>query len=126
MRVLILDDNELRHEVMGKKLRPKCAKLVQVRTCDEACKAMEDMDFDVMYLDHNLGDFMRVASGCVERTGVDVVRYILQHLGEARLPRMVVITSWNVEGAQRMRTLLRAANIEVKIEPFKIESWWEE
>ena len=54
------------------------------------------MDWDILYLDHDLGDF----ENGVERTGLDVMKWILNNLDHA--PRKVVCVSANPIGKKNI------------------------
>ena len=126
MRILVLDDNELRHEMMGKKLRDRGNEVVQAWNYAEAVQALDGRAFDTLYLDHDLDDFTLMMYGSLERTGVDVVLHLTRCIPKEKFPGLVIVHSWNIDGAHRMQCLLRSAGILVRLEPFKVDAWWGE
>lgn len=65
------------------------------RTYDDAVRMLRRYEWDVLYLDHDLGD----ADG---RTGYDL---LVQMRAEARVPADVVCISWNPVGKRRIQNL---------------------
>jgi DNA-binding response OmpR family regulator len=60
------------------------------RTYDDALRMLRSFEYDVLYLDHDLGD---------ERTGYDL---LMQIIAEDRVPRSVICISWNPSGRRRI------------------------
>lgn len=92
MRILILDDEEVRHTGFSKMLPGH--DLTHVYSYEESVVALEGAQFDIAYLDHDLG------VGCAE-TGYDVAMFIAG-MPEDKRPAKVVIHSHNPIGARRM------------------------
>lgn len=124
MRVLILDDNDERHEVFRERLIG-CDR-VHVHTFRECVDALREMPrFDVAYLDHDLNDFPAQYQsycggfyGAGEMTGTDVARYIARGMPREKVPAQIVIHSWNPDGALRMARVLADVGIVAVREPF--------
>jgi DNA-binding response OmpR family regulator len=66
------------------------------RTYDDALRMLRRYEWDVLYLDHDLGD----DDG---RTGYDL---LVQIRAENRVPREVVCISWNPVGKRRIVNLV--------------------
>lgn len=130
MLILVLDDQPIRHKVIGKMLKKLGHQTVHVKDYDEACKALKAAVYDEMFLDHDLEDYVDMdgnkydpdsgkSVGFFERTGLDVVHQIVAMPAE-RLPKRVVIHSWNPDGALKMKRALQANGIEVIVHPFDV------
>lgn len=108
MRILFLDDDQTRWELffeMAKKKHPD-ASITWVKTAKDAISALEaSMDWDQIYLDHDLADFHYRNQGASESTGQDVARYLVARFRNEGVPEpvpQVVVHSWNPEGSRRM------------------------
>lgn len=121
MKILVLDDNEQRHESFAQRFSRDCD-VTHVRTVTEALEALRDKSYDLVYLDHDLEDYQQsgMYGSSVELTGLDVARFI------ARMPEVVgqpptrvVVHSWNPAGARAMVSTLREAGIPTTYEPFQ-------
>jgi len=66
------------------------------RTYDEALRLLRSFDYDVLYLDHDLGE---------PRTGYDL---LMQLIADDRVPTKVVCISWNPVGRQRIEAAVQA------------------
>lgn len=122
MRILVLDDDEIRHEQFRDNLKEHS--VVHVYTAEEAGEALAKEKFDLVYLDHDLQDFQNNPSGygVVEQTGMDVARYIARYLAPQKHPSKVIVHSWNVSGGPRMVSVLRDAGISAVYQPFSGQS----
>lgn len=116
MRILILDDDDIRHEAFKWKLagRHDC---VHVHTVDEAVHALANHAvYDIAFLDHDLNDHQyssikSVSFSKIGLTGYDVASYIARELAPAQRPKTVVVHSWNTPGGDSMMMVLREAGI---------------
>lgn len=117
MRILVLDDLEVRHAVIGKMLRRREHEVVHVYNYDDAVSALRGERFDEMYLDHDLECYVQEMYGSRELTGAHVAREITA-LPAEKHPARIVIHSWNVDGARNMRSILQEHCIPVVIQPF--------
>lgn len=107
MRVLVLDDEEIRHTAIRAKL-PN-SEQVHVYTAEEAIEALDHQErFDIAFLDHDLGTVC---------TGREVTRLITE-LPWYHRPTTVIIHSVNPVGAQRMHAELVDMVDEVLVVPF--------
>jgi hypothetical protein len=112
MRILVLDDEQERHEGFARRF--KGHDVYHVYTYAQACAALaNNFRFDLAQLDHDLCDFWQdPETGCTyERTGEDVTKYIIDYIPEGLRPKRVVVHSWNPGGAQRMLELFRDAGV---------------
>lgn len=122
MRILFLDDMKIRQESFEMQI---IVHLDDVHVEDwrawngeQALKRLEERDYDVMFLDHDLGDDqysehrdgVRVVSKAL--SGTEVAEAIAL-LPVERLPKLVVIHSWNRYGADRMADILHRAGVKV-------------
>ena len=73
--------------------------------------------FDVVYLDHDLGEIADEPPHN-ELTGRVVAQYIASVLPPDKRPKQVVIHSWNIDGSKRMRDILQDAGLPVCLAPF--------
>lgn len=126
MRVLVLDDDEIRHKEFAKRFAGHQVKHVYRHT--EAVKALtEDERYDLVHLDHDLNDFINYdpenpGAGVVELTGMDTAVFITNRLDYDKQPFKIVIHSWNPAGAQRMLRHLNSEAIQgATYEPFTPE-----
>jgi CheY-like chemotaxis protein len=116
MLILILDDMQHRHDVIGHMLERKGHKIIHAMTYDQAIKLMQEFHFDGMFLDHDLQEFVRGAR--VERSGTHVAAFIANELPVSHRPKKIVIHSWSETGADRMEELLTGLDIVVEKRPF--------
>lgn len=64
------------------------------RTYDDALRMLRRFDYDVLYLDHDLGE---------PRTGYDLLKQLIV---DGRVPARVECISWNPVGRERIERLL--------------------
>lgn len=118
MRILVLDDDEQRHEIFAKRLRGNEVK--HVFTSSQAIEALQNAflaPFDLAYLDHDLGEKINDPYPR-EVTGDDVARWMVMELPIERRPKQIIIHSWNPDGARRMANRLYEAGFHVRREEF--------
>jgi len=106
MNVLVLEDNEER--VKQFKLRFPTANTVYTDVADEAIKQLENYEWDVLFLDHDLGGLVHVSSSD-DNTGAGVARWLDKHTD--RIPNLVIIHSLNPPGQSYIKSLLPGALI---------------
>jgi len=99
MRILLIDDQRNFNDVTR-----------VARTFDEGIRALQEGNWDLLYLDHDLGDTR--GSDLVPRpenkndwTGYDIMCWLEQH--PEKLPGRIVIVSANPVGVERMRLVVR-------------------
>jgi len=125
---LVLDDQQVRLQAFTTRLKHDVELGVRVVITDSFDVALEEASrekFDIMFLDHDLGDATdvnRIPSMYGESsrswTGEDFVRCLL-NLHKSRWPEEVIIHSWNPDGAKRMKCRLDDAGVSAVINPFK-------
>lgn len=121
MKILFLDDDDLRHEVFAEQAKAGGHEPFHAHTVDEFAGLIDLHDFDEVWLDHDLNDFQyeskgadMYGSGLLD--GTAAAHWLVSLLPERR-PQKVVIHSWNPPGANRMRAILEEGgfdNIEVE------------
>jgi CheY-like chemotaxis protein len=100
MRILILDDDPTRGMAFRRVLIGHLVTVVT--TAPEAIQRLAAEDWDATSLDHDLGDEQMVDSG--PGTGWEVARWLAEN--PTRIPKAVVLHSFNPPGRARMRDLL--------------------
>lgn len=113
LKVLFLDDDQNRHDAF----RPHCAhvELHAVYTAKEAIQKLGEHNFDVAFLDHDLGGDSFVPS---ERgdTGYQVAQYMSRQ--QPPVVRLCVVHSLNPAGSANIHGLLKQAGYSVVQCPF--------
>ena len=117
MRILFLDDMEIRHEGINK-IFPNY-KIDHAYTAEEAVFYLSSRKYDLVYLDHDLNDehYGQEPSHAQEKTGFDVAVFISQMDKDDR-PTQVIIHSWNPVGAERMKLQMHGLGMFVSCRPF--------
>jgi len=100
LKILILEDDINRIRTFAAKLSPDRFDVVFVTTARGATDHLEALDFDVVFLDHDLGGDVYVDPSN-ENTGSGVVRWILQNMESVGQPTFV-IHSLNTPAAEAM------------------------
>lgn len=114
MRVLFLDDDQRRHEVVKPLLvGHNC---VMVETAQEAIEALAGDRFDLALLDHDLGGKHYVDSED-PTTGYRVAEFI-SIMPPNHRPSLVVVHSFNEPGGKRMVHVLKDAGVNAEYVPF--------
>lgn len=114
--LLLLDDDPQRHAHYAEQYRRWT--ITHAYSYDECVRALDaaTTPFDVAQLDHDL-DWMQAAGlPSPVPSGTNVAEYIAK-LPPNRVPKTIVIHSWNRQGRARMAHLLRATRAEVTIKP---------
>jgi hypothetical protein len=110
MKILVLDDQEQRHDWFSARFSGHY--VVHARSVSEAISALSNLWFDRVQLDHDLGEWEVLDDETlVERSGMDVVRFITDELPRDRVPGAIVVHSWNPVGAQNMVNFMRDRGI---------------
>jgi CheY-like chemotaxis protein len=105
MDILILDDDLCRHEFFNMALIGHIVK--STTTAAETIEELKSNNFDVVFLDHDLGGQQMVESG--DNTGYEVAKWLSEHPN--RIPNQVIIHSFNPAGAKNMKAVLPQAAI---------------
>lgn len=117
MRILFLDDMEVRHEGINKIITN--GKIDHAYTVEEAKFYLNMHKYDLVFLDHDLSasHYGAEVSAIQEETGFDVALFISE-MDEDSLPTQVIIHSWNPAGAERMHKQLQGLGMFVSCKPF--------
>lgn len=117
MKILFLDDSEERIETAVRHFRDE--EVCITRTASGAIDLLgQEIDFDLVMLDHDLGGEAFVSSGR-EDCGMEVVRWIVKN--KPKIER-IVVHSWNSPAAEGMVGTLRMAGYHVAYKPFSTPS----
>ncbi|MBE3085374.1 MAG: response regulator [Bacteroidetes bacterium] len=103
MHILILDDEEIRLQTFRQKLIGHvvdCAKTTQ-----ETIKFLQEKEYSVLFLDHDLGGKQMVPSG--PGTGYEVACWLEAH--PERKPKTIYLHSFNEPGRTNMKRALPEA-----------------
>jgi CheY-like chemotaxis protein len=129
-RILILDDDDIRHDIWRESFAKAGHDVVCVHTIEAFQNVVENGSrFDLIFLDHDLNDhptlYQSVTKGGYRQTGKTAC-HILRALPTPKHPDHVIIHSWNDEGAIDMWKLLtddpgRAYSVIIK--PFPVVLW---
>jgi hypothetical protein len=118
-KILFLDDMQERHDVF--KDRALGCEIIPVYNYDEAVRAFEANTFDEVSLDHDLSTLSSLGIPDSEKTGLDVVLYMVEKIPVDKRPKKVYVHSWNPGGASLMvRELKKAGFKNVSYVPFKL------
>jgi hypothetical protein len=119
MRVLFLDDWDIRWARFHSRLKAPDVILHRAANADEAIKLLDEVDDDgyqYVFLDHDLDPGAYVGKP-QEKTGMHVVEYIVRH-AHAFKGTKFIIHSLNVSGArERMKLALEDAGLNAEIVP---------
>jgi CheY-like chemotaxis protein len=119
MKLLFLDDSQMRHNAFQRSLRGTGHQITAVMSADDACDAMKKTAFDVVFLDRDLNDFDGAGSGPGgdESTGEDVAQWMVDS-PHAKQPKQVVVHSVNPVGGPAILQILSAAGFRCGLAPF--------
>ncbi|MCK9567561.1 hypothetical protein M0R72_01265 [Candidatus Pacearchaeota archaeon] len=119
MRILFLDDNPARHDIMDAQY--PLDEIIHVYDIDTYRDALEKYDhFDMISLDHDLNDFEhRSYMGDSDLTGRDACGYLMKYLHKA--PAVIHIHSSNEEGARDMAEFLDSRGVKNRWKMFPVE-----
>jgi CheY-like chemotaxis protein len=114
-RVLILDDNPVRHAEFDRIFHG--LRLDHTWTAPEAIRKLDSSPrYDVVFLDYDLDRTTDPEPGC----GLDVAEHIAG-MAARKQPRRAYVHSWNESGRQLMATVLRDAGIPTTVRRFHIQ-----
>jgi len=125
MRILILDDEEVRHEAFSH--RYDGHEVVGATTYSQFIRYFsEGSPWDLIHLDHDLGEpptadsYVDGWGGVRAYTGIHAARTICE-AADHLLPREVIVHSQNPLGSQAMVAELRARGIISSRQPFDLK-----
>jgi CheY-like chemotaxis protein len=108
MRVLVLDDTDMRHEVFSE--RHKSDEVWHAYTHEAAVDILSSSQrFDRVYLDHDLR---------AQESGHDTAKFIAERLMERLRPIMVVVHTTNPCEGDKMVKVLKDLGVSAQYEPF--------
>jgi len=113
-KILFLDDSEERHDAAKKWHDVYWEDVTWCWTAKEAIDALKNKEFDIVFLDHDLGGEHFVNSER-EDCGMEVVRWIMQN---EPVIELIVVHSWNIPAAKRMTENLLDSGYSVSVSPF--------
>lgn len=103
MKILVLDDKEIRLRTF-ERLFPE-SEITHVETSKEAISKLDNEQWNLLFLDHDLGGQEMVASG--ENTGWEVADWLSKN--PIKKPPTIVLHSCNPDGRANMKALLPEA-----------------
>jgi len=126
MRVLIVDDNPDRHRVFAQVYRAE--DVDHAFKFSQAVKFLNSKRYNIVQLDHDLGDFQEpeiesvgMYGGAFELTGYHVALHVVLDLPKEQWPDRVVIHSVNPTGAKSIANLLEKHGVPFIIQPFVLQ-----
>lgn len=123
-RILVLDDDAYRHRTYAKLYDGD--EVIHTWTYSEfAVSFVNGSPWDIVHLDHDLGDLVTTPDTWVDgwghrrlRTGRDAAG-VITAVPDDKLPRKVIVHSVNPVGARAIVSDLKARGIPVSWEPFR-------
>jgi len=112
MNILFLDDSEDR----CKRFRSWCPSSIIVNTADDCIWQLKHNEYDIVFLDHDLGGKIYVNSRDKD-CGMEVVRWLAKRNINLNT---IIVHSLNSSAATLMTEKLRKANYNVSYVPFTI------
>jgi len=113
MKILILDDDQTRHDLFKKKFYLNSDELYHAYTAEQCINELGRTKFDMVCLDHDLDKTQMVDSG--DGTGYEVCEWLSNNIEHAC--GLIVIHSFNPIGARNMHNILLSAGINSFIRP---------
>ena len=118
MRILVVDDDQSRHDFFKKAYNSMDDILIQAYDYDNAILEIgaTPHDFDLMFLDHDLSIDSTLCDphNTFEKTGSDIAEYIARKLDPAECVNMkIYVHSMNTAGRVNMVNILEKAGFNV-------------
>lgn len=118
MKILFLDDDDNRHSAFVRGLIGFGHDIDHTFTHDHCLEYLKANTYDVIFLDHDL-NFEKYSSvrkdektgKVTELTGAHVAKVVAE-LPDEKLPKFVVVHSWNPDGANNMLNILTIRGIK--------------
>lgn len=124
MRILILDDISVRHDTFDRIYNDPSNEVVHVYRYTTFLDYLSMFRWDLIHLDHDLGDFVENPDTYVdgwgktrEYNGGHAAMRICE-LTDDLLPARIIIHSVNPTGARAMKSMLERRGVPVTWEPF--------
>ena len=108
MRILILEDDDNRNSTFQRNFCSEQTEVVIVKEAIHAINYLNNENWDVLFLDHDLGGAVHVAE-TEENTGSAVARWL--NVNPKKEPAIVIIHSLNNDGRLNMKRLIPKAII---------------
>jgi len=105
MKILILEDSPERHKAFLRWLIGHVVKITE--NAKDAIELLRAEDWDILFLDHDLGGEEMVVSG--NGTGFEVAKWLAENPDNH--PSKIVIHSYNPAGAMNMKSVLPTATL---------------
>jgi CheY-like chemotaxis protein len=119
-RVLVLDDDQNRHDAFARRLEG--CHVVHAYTAKQAIDHLAlDERYDLVCLDHDL-DLVSLLDDTGD--GREVADFIALHMERAKWPDQVLVHSWNGPAADGMERVLRDAGLRVISRAFSPSLHW--
>lgn len=117
MRVFVLEDNQERYNWFSKYLTDEKEDFTIVKTAKEAKDILSKEKFDMLLLDHDLGDrvFVDIED---ENTGTQVVRHIIKN--KLQEGSQILVHSQNPASFDSMVAPLKKNGYDVVFKPFSL------
>jgi hypothetical protein len=111
MNILIVDDDQTRHDMAEDLFTAAGHVVLHAFSCDEGKEILQagTVRIGLLMLDHDLG---------VDGSGEDVAKFIVNELDPSYYPAQAVSHSWGGKGAAIIRSWLTAAKIPTQEWPF--------
>lgn len=115
MKILIVDDLLIRHNKISKDYNGH--EIFHAYTFAQACAFLDQEQFDLISLDHDLHDFS--GDNGKELKGYDVALYLVRCVSQDKWPEYVIAHTQNNVGAFNITQLVSSNGINGIIKPFK-------
>ena len=118
MKIFVLDDVPERHETYVKRYPGHWFK--HAYNVQQAKEMLVEGPYDIAFLDHDLFDWHKVdgIEEPIERTGLDVVKFLVESLPRERWPKKVVVHTWNGSRGNVMLEILKQHGVDAYYVPF--------
>ena len=106
MNALILEDDQVKIKQFKQRMLEKGWVGTFVETANDAIKQLSDHTFDIIFLDHDLGDEVYVSSDH-KNTGAEVARW----LSTNPISAQIIIHSLNPFGSKYMKDMIEGSYV---------------
>lgn len=113
MKILFLDDSLNRHKSFAKIFDDEFNEVFYVETASDAIDVLSKIQFDSIFLDHDLGGTYFAPSG--DDTGYEVAEWISENI---EYKPIIIIHSMNPVGAVKMKDKLSGCGFNPILYPF--------
>ena len=113
MKVLFVDDMQIRFDRFQEKFKDECNEITYASTVEVAIDALKKEKFDCIFLDHDLGGQYFVPSG--KNTGYEIAEWIGNNMDYKPI---IIIHSMNPIGGVNMHRILQETGFSPILCPF--------